>query len=142
MRAELSVVFADAGYWIALWNPRDSLHNRALTVANVHGATRVVTTQMALTETLDAMAGMGEFRRQLAIRMLRDLDDDPSVDIVPQTDSQFRASVERYAARSDQSWSLTDCASFLVMEGRGITDALAYDRDFVQAGFVALLRDG
>ena len=142
VRAELSVVFADAGYWIALWNPRDNLHNRALTVANVHGATRVVTTQMALTETLDAMAGMGEFRRQLAIRMLRDLDDDPSVDIVPQTDSQFRASVERYAARSDQSWSLTDCASFLVMEGRGITDALAYDRDFVQAGFVALLRDG
>ena len=24
--------------------------------------------------------------------------------------------VEGYAARADQSWSLTDCASFLVME--------------------------
>ncbi len=36
---------------------------------------------------------------------------------------------------------LTDCASFLVMEKRGIAEALAYDRDFEQAGFVALLRD-
>ena len=137
----MSVVFADAGYWIALWNPRDSLHRRALVVANTLGATSVVTTQMVLTEALDAMAGMGEFRRRLAIRMLRDLDVDPSVEIVPQTDAQFRAAVERYAARSDQTWSLTDCASFLVMEDRNITEALAYDHDFEQAGFVALLRE-
>ena len=45
-----------------------------------------------------------------------------------------------YGSRLDQTWSLTDCASFLVMEQRGITDALAHDRDFEQAGFVALLR--
>ncbi len=29
----------------------------------------------------------------------------------------------------------------LVFGERGITEALAYDRDFEQAGFVALLRD-
>lgn len=34
-----------------------------------------------------------------------------------------------------------DCASFLVMEELDITEALAYDRDFEQAGFVALLRE-
>ena len=28
------------------------------------------------------------------------------------------------------------------MEQRGLTEALAYDRDFEQAGFVALLREG
>jgi predicted nucleic acid-binding protein len=28
----------------------------------------------------------------------------------------------------------------MVMEERGITDALAHDRDFEQAGFTALLR--
>ena len=28
------------------------------------------------------------------------------------------------------------------MEERGITEALAYDRDFEQAGFTALLRHG
>ena len=73
--------------------------------------------------------------------MVRELEDNPDVEIVPQTDTQFRTAVERYASRSDQRWSLTDCASFLLMEERGITEALAYDRDFEQAGFIALLRD-
>ena len=136
----MDIVFADAGYWIALWNPRDNLHTKAVGVAHGLGIASIVTTHMVLTETLDAMAGMGAFRRRLAIRMLHDLETDPSVEIIPQTDAQFRAAVERYTSRNDQRWSLTDCASFLAMEERGITEALAYDRDFEQAGFVALLR--
>ena len=48
----------------------------------------------------------------------------------------------RYSSRLDQSWSLVDCSSFVLMEERGIRDALAYDVDFVQAGFNALLRSG
>ena len=137
----MSAVFADAGYWIALWNPRDNLHPKALSVVDTLGTTSVVTTQMVLTEALDAMAGMGEFRRRLAIQTVHTLESDPNVEIVPQTDAQFRGAVDRYASRDDQRWSLTDCASFIVMEERGITEALAYDRDFEQAGFVALLRE-
>ena len=57
------------------------------------------------------------------------------------TSADFRTALERYASRSDQTWGLTDCLSFLVMEERGITEALAHDRDFEQAGFTALLRD-
>ena len=136
----MSVVFADAGYWIALWNPRDRLHQRALAVRATLRPTLIVTTQLVLVETFDFMAGMGEFRRQHAVHALRSLEQNPRVEIVPQTDAQFRAAVERYAARSDQRWSLTDCSSFLVMEERGIIDALAFDHDFEQAGFAALLR--
>ncbi len=136
----MSALFADAGYWIALWNPRDALHQKALTIADGLGASAVVTTQLVLTEALDAMAGMGEFRRRFAAQMVQALEDNPDVEIIPQTDSQFRAALQRYASRSDQRWSLTDCASFLVMEERDLTQALAYDRDFEQAGFVALLR--
>ena len=137
----MPTVFADAGYWIALWNPRDALHDRALSVADRLGACAVVTTQMVLTEALDAMAGMGEFRRKVAAQMVQALEDNLDVGIVPQTDAQFRAAIERFASRSDQRWSLTDCASFLVMEERDLTEALAYDRDFEQAGFTALLRE-
>ena len=86
------------------------------------------------------MAGMGDFRRRFAAQMVQALEDNPDVEIIPQTDSQFRAALQRYASRSDQRWSLTDCASFLAMEERNLTQALAYDRDFEQAGFVALLR--
>ena len=138
----MRAVFADSGYWIALWRPRDALHDKAMVVAESLGEIAVVTTQLVLTEALNAMAGAGEFYRRWAVRMVRQLAHHPNVVIVPQTDTQFRAAVHRYAARSDQTWSLTDCASFLVMEEHNITEALAYDRDFEQAGFVALLREG
>lgn len=36
--------------------------------------------------------------------------------------------------------SITDCASFCIMQQQGIQEALAYDRHFEQAGFIALLR--
>lgn len=135
-------LFADSGYWIAIMYPGDQLHRRARQVAAGLASHRIVTTQMALAEALNFMSELGEFRRRFASEMVRHLHNDPNVEIIPQTDAQFRAAVERYAARSDQAWSLTDCASFLVMEERGISEALAYDRDFEQAGFVALLREG
>ena len=133
-------LFADSGYWVAFLYPRDQHHTRATTVAAGLGQVSIVTTQMALTEVFNTMARTGEGGRRHAAQLLEDLENDPDVEIVPQTDAQFKAAVERYAARSDQTWSLTDCASFLAMEQRGITEALAHDRDFEQAGFVALLR--
>lgn len=45
-----------------------------------------------------------------------------------------------YNQRSD-TWSLTDCSSFLIMSHYSITDAIAHDKHFIQAGFRALLRD-
>lgn len=136
----MSVVFADAGYFIASLDSRDPLHERARTVAADRGPFSTVTTQMVIAEVLNYVSRGGDHHRGLAVQMVRDLEARPDVEIVPQTDAQFRAAVERYATRQDQTWSLTDCASFLVMEERNITEALAYDRDFEQAGFTTLLR--
>ena len=136
----MNAVFADAGYFIANLDNRDPLHGRAKEVVARLGLLRIMTTQMVVAEVLNYVSRGGEHLRRLAVQTARSLESDPNVEILPQTDSQFRAAVERYASRSDQRWSLTDCASFLAMEERGITEALAYDRDFEQAGFVALLR--
>ena len=136
----MNVVFADAGYLIAGLDGRDPLHERARQVAAGLGSFGIVTTQMVVTEVLNYVSRGGEPLRRLGVQMVRELENNPNIEIVAQTDMQFRAAVERYASRGDQRWSLTDCASFLVMEERGITGALAYDRDFEQAGFVALLR--
>ena len=138
----MALVFADTGYWIAILLPSDWLHDRAVSIAATYDEATVVTTQMVLTEVLNHVSKMGTNTRLAAARLLEDLGSNPNVEIVPQTDSQFGAAVERYVSRRDQRWGLTDCASFLVMEERGITEALAYDRDFEQAGFVALLREG
>ena len=136
----MSLIFADTGYWIAAALPGDQMHDRASAMAVAYHEAKVVTTQMVLTEVLNHFSRMGPGHRLNAARLLEDLESSPSVEIIPQTDAQFRAAVERYVSRNDQRWSLTDCASFLAMEERGITEALAYDRDFEQAGFVALLR--
>jgi predicted nucleic acid-binding protein len=42
--------------------------------------------------------------------------------------------------RTDKNWSLVDCASFVVMQQRGIDEALTTDHHFGQAGFVRLLK--
>ena len=41
--------------------------------------------------------------------------------------------------RPDKHWSLVDCASFVVMQRRGLRQALSSDRHFEQAGFGRLL---
>ena len=136
----MSEVFADTGYWSALQDSRDRLHGRALALTKEIEPLRIVTTQMVLVEVLNMFGSRGEQQRRLALEVVERATRSVDVEIVPQTAAQFRAAVERYTERPDQAWSLTDCASFIVMEERGITEALAHDRDFEQAGFTSLLR--
>ena len=133
-------VFADAGYWVAVQNPDDQFHQRAIAVAERLGPCRIITTEMVLVEFLNFVCGAGEHNLRLASDTVMKLQDNSSVEIVAQTSAQFSDALSRYSDRLDQRWSLTDCASFLLMEQRGITEALAYDRDFEQAGFIPLLR--
>jgi predicted nucleic acid-binding protein len=55
------------------------------------------------------------------------------------TSNAFREAMECYRSRTDKTWGLTDCTSFLIMEQKSIAEALTADRDFRQAGFNALL---
>jgi hypothetical protein len=64
-----------------------------------------------------------------------------AIDFVPATQPLFDQAAELYASRPDKAWSLVDRASFTIMQDQGITDALATDAHFNQAGFVALLAD-
>ncbi len=134
-------VFADSGYWIALIFPDDQLHHRARAVANELRGVQLLTTQMVLVEVLNHASRKRSADRLAASDLIAGLEADPNIEIIPQTPQQFADAADRYAARPDRSWSVTDCASFLVMQTLGIDQALAYDRDFEQAGFVALLRD-
>ena len=134
------MVFADTGYWIAMFNPNDELHEKARTVTRQLGVCRIVTTEMVFVEFLNFIGGEGQRQRRLAAATVRALSTNPDVEVVAQTSIQFQAAVDRYAFRLDQSWSVADCASFLLMEELDIKKALAFDHHFEQAGFVALLR--
>ena len=137
----MNEVFADAGYWIAMLNPKDDKHESAQRATKNLGERKIVTTEMVLVEVFAHVSKEGAFARSGAVKMLDGLRNDPNVEIVPQTHEQFEAAARRYAERLDQRWSLTDCASFLEMEKRAIFEALAHDCDFLRAGFVALMRN-
>ena len=134
-------VFADTAYWIAMSDNRDELHQRALLATTQVGSGRIITSELVLVEFLDGMSRRGTHNRQLAVATVRRLITDPNLDIVPMSAEQFQKALELYADRHDQRWSLTDCASFVIMEQGEISQALAYDIDFVQAGFRALMRE-
>ena len=76
--------------------------------------------------------------RELARRLVVELQAGALVTITPCSSSLFHRGVELHAERDDKSWSLTDCISILVMQDSSITDVLTFDHDFVEAGMRAL----
>lgn len=134
----MKVVFADTGYWEAVLNPKDNLNTKARAISSDLGKSRILTTEMVLDELLAALSPLPE--RTFAIRGVDAIRNNPNVEVVPQTSIQFREAFDLYKKMSDKEWSLTDCASFAIMKARGISEALAHDRHFEQAGFTALLR--
>ena len=134
-------VYADAGYWIAMLNPSDQWHASAVMASKQIEGRRVVTSEMVLVEFLNSVSRFGPQVREQAIATAKRLYNNPNVEIIKQTSLQLNEAMERYLLRPDQRWSVTDCASFLIMEEREMSEALAHDRDFEQAGFRALLRE-
>jgi len=134
----VKVVFADTGYWVALFNPKDQLHEKAIATSRGLGKFRQLTTEMVLDELMAALSPLTV--RALVTRGVEAIRANPNVEVVPQTSIQFREAFELYKRMADKEWSLTDCASFELMKARGISEALAHDRHFEQAGLIALLR--
>jgi len=133
-------IFLDTAFAIALASQRDTYHDRAgIMLEEIkRERTSVVTTQAILIEIGDAFAKPA--LRPIAAGFIERLEKDSSVEVVPLSDELFQQGLALYRGRPDKAWGLTDCISFIVMQGRGITDALTADRHFEQAGFNALLK--
>lgn len=132
--------FADSSYWIARLDRKDALHAQAIKLgARLHGC-RVYTSQMVLVEVLNFVAEAGEQARTRAALAAEIAARDPQFVVVEQSAKQFRDAVAAYVKRGDKSWSLTDCASLLIIEQHGIRDVLTHDHHFEQMGYRALLR--
>jgi len=132
-------VFADTGYWIALLNLRDDLHQKASEISRLYTSHQIVTSEMVLTEFLNSFSDYGPRLRQAAARAAESLRNS-DVNVVPQTAELFGRSLRKYGEMTDKSWSLTDCSSFLIMEDQSLSAALTHDRHFAQAGFKPLMR--
>jgi predicted nucleic acid-binding protein len=125
-------VFADAFFWIALLNRRDEYHKKATLFAESYQGS-ILTTQWVMAEVADALAASAA--RQSIRPFFRALAANHSITVVEATAGLFHRGIDLYHERPDQSWSLTDCISFVVMKEHDLSEALTGDRHFAQAGF-------
>ncbi len=136
----MTEVFLDAAYAIALSASSDQYHGRAEELAvqlEANGA-RLITSRAVVLEIGNALAKLRY--RSAAIQLLDSLEEDPNVEIIPISEQLYKRALQLYRERPDKEWGITDCISFIVMQDRGLTEALTTDEHFQQAGFRALLR--
>jgi uncharacterized protein len=134
-------IFADTFYWIAVVNPRDRAHARAITIGKTLQPVQIITTDEVLTEFLNYFAERGAFLRTAAARTVERMHNDRNIRVLPQTRDSFLAGQRLYRARPDKGYSLTDCISMDLMRREGLTEVLTDDGHFAQEGFVCLLRE-
>ena len=134
-------VFADAFYWVALINPKDSSHAQAHSLSESLQNARIITTEEVLTEVLTYFSARSRPSRIEAAYGVRDIMNDAAVRVVPQSHESFMAEFDLYESRPDKHYSLTDCISMTVMKAEGLMDVLTNDAHFTQEGFHALLSE-
>ena len=134
-------VLVDTGPLVAVVSPTDQYHQRAVELAKYleSNGIRLITTRAVSLEIGNALAK--QRYRGAAIILLSALDADPNIEVIPLSDLLYKQAFEMYQQRHDKEWGMTDCVSFVLMQDRGLTDALTADDHFRQAGFRALLRD-
>ena len=131
--------FLDTAYVLALLNPKDPYNKQAKAVlSKISGAREVWVTEAVLVEVGNALA---RSNRSAAIDFIDGCYSTPNIKVVSVDHVLLRHAIDLYQSREDKEWGLTDCISFIVMQDRGLVEALTTDEHFQQAGFRTLLRE-
>ena len=134
----MSPVFLDTGYLIALEAADDQ--NHVASDRHWNGFRKslppLVTTSFVFAEI--ATFFNSRKRHAKAVELGQILLTSPGVQLVQVDEALFLRGWQYFQQRPDKTFSLTDCVSFLVMQERGIGEALAFDQHFLQAGFQKL----
>jgi predicted nucleic acid-binding protein len=77
--------------------------------------------------------------RSAVIRLNNKLEKSNIVDIIEFDQELYDAGWQLFEERADKDWGIIDCISFIVMQENKISEALAADKHFEQAGFTKLL---
>jgi uncharacterized protein len=128
-------IFIDTSFIIALVNERDDYHTVAQTVADRYDGRSTIISDAILLEVANALSR--GFKVE-AIEIVEDFLSSEDVEVVRLTPELFDRAFSLYKTRQDKEWGLVDCFSFVIMSDRGISDALTFDKHFIQAGFNAI----
>jgi uncharacterized protein len=132
-------VLLDTNGWFALLNSADALHARA---AQIWQEVAQDNRLLVVTDWVIAETGNGLARRKRRHRFaeaVTHIQSSAWAEVVYVGPDLLERALQLYATHMDKAWGLVDCASFALMQERGITDAFTSDRHFQQAGFNCLL---
>jgi len=88
---------------------------------------------------LIALAEVRRFPRLPTLNFMNDLLKHPDIEVVWVDELLHCQGMTLLMERVDKTYSLCDAVSFVLMQKRGITEALTTDRHFEQEGFIRLL---
>jgi predicted nucleic acid-binding protein len=135
-------VFVDTSGWASLVDKTQPQHDVA---AELYRSKRqqgwgVITTNYVITELVALLYSPLRLPRTRIISVVEGIRTSPYVEVAHIDAALDENAWQLLKRRTDKEWSLIDCASFVVMQQRGITEALTTDHHFGQAGFVRLLK--
>lgn len=125
------MTFLDTGFLFALVSKRDAHHERVVEVfrefQNRRLQDHLLTTNYVIAETITLTLKIGHDK---AVKLGDQLYGEKLARIHWATPDEERAAFEYFKRHQDQTYSMVDCLSFVVMEKLGIREALAVDSDF------------
>ena len=126
-------VFADTSALYALLVRTEEGHAEVAAAFSrfLRGRRALVTSNYVILETAALL------QRRIGLPAVRDFEERiaPLLTLRWITEPLHRRAMDRLIRADRRGVSLVDCTSFEVMEGEGITEAFALDRDFAAAGF-------
>lgn len=136
-------IFADTSGWGHLVDRSQAQHVRA---ANIYRQARqqgrkFITTNYILTELVALLNSPLRLSHSTIVAFITGLKTSPHVEIIYVDSVLDEQAWQLFTQRQDKTWSLVDCASFVVMQQRGLLEAFTTDEHFEQASFVRLLQD-
>lgn len=137
----MNEVFADTSGWASFFlkdEPHHAKANLFMTQWRQQNIS-IVTTNYVLSELIVLLGSRGK-RRSNILNYIETIRSDDWVKIFHVDELLDEKAWQLLANRLDKAWSLVDAVSFVVMGDRGMTEALATDHHFEQAGFVPLLK--
>ncbi|MGA7731988.1 MAG: PIN domain-containing protein [Chloroflexia bacterium] len=136
-------IFVDTSAWGYFVDPSEQAYHDKVTelYRNVRDSgDKLVTTSLILTELIALLTSPLRVPRSQAIRFFESIRSAPHIEVVFIDQVRDEQAWNLLSRRPDKLWSLVDCASFVVMQELGITEALTTDHHFEQAGFIRLLK--
>jgi uncharacterized protein len=134
-------LFVDTAGWGHLVDQSQEHHGQAAAIYRTARQQQrgIITTNYILTELVALLTSPLRIPRPQIVAFINGLKMSPHIEIVHVNPTLAAQAWQLLTQRQDKTWSLVDCSSFVIMQERGISEALTTDHHFEQAGFIKLL---